>query len=71
MGNPSHTPGTPRHWPSKFMASPYVPLDSWIYPALERLIAFGYIDSAIAGMRPWTRLECARLLNEAGDRVAR
>ena len=66
---PAIRPEQPRHWPSKFMASPYVPLDSWIYPALERLIALGYIDSAIAGMRPWTRLECARLLNEAGDRA--
>lgn len=59
----------PRHWQAKFMASPYVPLDSWIYPAVERLAALGYINSAIAGMRPWTRMECARLLSEAGDRV--
>jgi len=50
-----------------YMASPYVPLDSWIYPALERLIALGYIRSAVLGMRPWTRMECARLLQEAQD----
>ena len=49
------------------MASPYVPLDSWIYPALERLIALGYIQSDILGMRPWTRMACARLLDDAGD----
>jgi hypothetical protein len=53
-----------------YMASPYVPLDSWIYPALERLIALGYMRSAMLGMRPWTRMECARLLDEAGDRLA-
>jgi hypothetical protein len=47
--------------------SPYVPLDSWIYPAFDRLIALGYIRSAIVGMRPWTRLECARLLGEAQE----
>lgn len=47
--------------------SPYVPLDSWVYPALDRLIALGYIHSAILGMRPWTRLECARLLDEIDD----
>src|SRR5580692_10617254 len=40
------------------MASPYVLLDSWIYPALERLIAMGYIRSNILGMRPWTRIAC-------------
>src|SRR5438094_3569089 len=49
--------------------SPYVSLDSWIYPALDRLAAMGLIDSGFAGMRPWTRNECVRLLGEAGDRV--
>jgi membrane-associated phospholipid phosphatase len=51
-----------------FMGSPYVPLDSWIYPALERLAAVGYIKTTILGLRPWTRLECARLLGEASER---
>ena len=46
------------------MGSPYVPLDNWVYPAMERLIALGYIQSAELGMRPWTRMECARLLVE-------
>jgi membrane-associated phospholipid phosphatase len=54
------------HSPS-FMGSPYVPLDSWIYPALERLAAFGYVRTAALGMRPWTRLECARLVGEASE----
>jgi hypothetical protein len=49
--------------------SPYVPLDSWIYPALDRLIGMGMIDSGFSGVRPWTRSECARLLGEASDRV--
>jgi hypothetical protein len=49
------------------MGSPYVPLDSWIYPALDRLAAEGYLHTALLGMRPWTRLECVRLLDEAGD----
>lgn len=54
---------------SKDMGSPYVPLDSWIYPALDRLIAFGYVGSAYQGLRPWTRMECARLLDEASERI--
>src|SRR6267378_3584298 len=49
--------------------SPSVPLDSWIYPALDRLAAMGLINSAFAGMKPWTRNECARLLREEGDHV--
>jgi len=49
--------------------SPYVELDSWIYPALERLAALGYINSEFLAMRPWTRIECAELMEEAGDNL--
>jgi len=52
-----------------YMASPYVPLDSWIYPSLERLIALGYMKSNVLGMRPWTRLQCARMVDEAGEKL--
>ena len=52
------------------MGSPNVPLDSWIYPALDRLAALGYLRTALLGMRPWTRLECVRLLDEAGELLA-
>ncbi len=49
-----------------YKASSYVPVeDSWIYPAFDRLAALGYIPSSSAILRPWTRLECARLLAEA------
>ena len=51
------------------MGSPYVPLDSWVYPAMDRLIAQGFIQSAMVDMRPWTRFECARLVAEAGERL--
>src|SRR6266404_6073912 len=47
------------------MGSPYVPRDSWIYPAIERLVALGIIPSPYLGIRPWTRMECARMLEEA------
>jgi hypothetical protein len=51
------------------MGSPDVPIDSWVYPALERLAALGYVQTAYLGMRPWTRLECARFLEEADERM--
>jgi membrane-associated phospholipid phosphatase len=51
------------------MGSPYVPLDNWVYPAMDRLIAQGFIKSAIVDMRPWTRFECARLVSEAGEQL--
>jgi len=54
---------------SSNLGSPYVPIDSWVYPAFDRLIGMGIIDSAFSGVRPWTRSECARLLSEASDRV--
>jgi membrane-associated phospholipid phosphatase len=50
-------------------ASPFVPLDSWIYPAIQRLAAMDYIDSMFLGSRPWTRVECARLVQQAGERL--
>jgi len=51
------------------LASPYVPLDSWVYPALDRLAGLGLIDSGFAGLRPWTRRECMRQLSEAEDKL--
>lgn len=52
------------------MGSPYVPLDSWIYPVMERLTALGYIHTGFTGMRPWTRMDCARQIKEASDLIA-
>jgi hypothetical protein len=58
-----------RSRPPSFLSSPYVPLDSWVYPALERLAALGYVNTAYVGLRPWTRMECARLVDEASDKM--
>lgn len=51
------------------IGSTYVPLDSWIYPALDRLISLGYIDTAFLGLRPWTRMSCAAMLLEMSRKV--
>jgi hypothetical protein len=51
------------------MGSTFVPLDSWVYPAFEKLAAFGYVTTSMAGMQPWTRMECARLTEEAGEKL--
>ncbi len=51
------------------VGSPYVELDSWIYPAIERLAALGYIHAEFLGMRPWTRIECAHLVQEAENEI--
>ena len=49
------------------MGSPFVPLDSWVYSTFERLAALRYVTSAILGLKPWTRMECARLTEEAAE----
>jgi hypothetical protein len=51
------------------MASTYVPLDSWVYSAFERLAVEGYAQTAFFSLRPWTRLDCARLIEEAEDQI--
>jgi Capsule assembly protein Wzi/PAP2 superfamily len=47
----------------------YVPLDSWVYPSIERLAALGLADQAFLATRPWTRLECAQLVEDAALRL--
>jgi hypothetical protein len=49
------------------IGSTNVPMDSWIYPALERLAAMGFIPGQSVAIRPWTRQECLRQLRLAED----
>lgn len=56
----------PRLTPAE-LGSPSIPLDSWVYAAFDRLAALGYAPSAFANLRPWTRMECARIIAAAGD----
>ena len=49
------------------MGSPSVALDSWVYPAFDRLAALQYINTEVMGLKPWTRIECARLTEEASE----
>jgi Capsule assembly protein Wzi len=51
------------------LGSTNVPMDSWVYPALERLAALGLIPSQSIAIRPWTRQECLRQITEAEDIV--
>jgi hypothetical protein len=49
--------------------SPYIPVDSWIYPAMLRLYSLGYVDTVYLGTRPWTRSSVSNLLDEVGSRI--
>jgi hypothetical protein len=55
--------------PALVLFAAYIPLDSWVYPALDRLAALGYVSTQTAGLRPWTREECLRQLREAEARA--
>jgi len=54
---------------SSTLGSPFIPVDSWIYPATLRLFSLGYVDSAYLGMRPWTRTSLANALEETSDLI--
>jgi hypothetical protein len=51
------------------LGSPYIPVDNWIYPAMWRLYAMGYVDNVFLGLRPWTRASVEHMLEEAGPRI--
>ncbi|WP_239461232.1 capsule assembly Wzi family protein [Occallatibacter savannae] len=50
--------------------SPYIPVDSWIYPAVMRLYGLGYLDTVYLGMRPWTRSSIEGMLEEVSARIS-
>jgi Capsule assembly protein Wzi len=57
------------HDESRPTGSTYVPIDSWVYPALARLQALGYLDSAFLGLRPWTRSAILSMLDLSEDNI--
>jgi hypothetical protein len=52
------------------MVSPQLPLESWTYSALDRVVALSRVYSGLAGTRPLTRLEAARQIEEASSKAA-
>jgi hypothetical protein len=47
--------------------SVYVPVDSWTYPAAERLAVLTNTRAEVLGMRPWTRAQFAHFLERARE----
>jgi hypothetical protein len=45
--------------------STYIPVDSWVYPAMTRLYSMGYLNTMFLGMRPWTRRSALHMLQES------
>jgi len=51
------------------LGSPYIPVDSWVYPAVLRLYSLGYIDHVYLGMRPWTRASLSNMLQDIDAQI--
>jgi hypothetical protein len=51
------------------VGSPYIPVDSWVYPAVLRLYSMGYIDHVYLGMRPWTRASLSHMLEDIDAQI--
>ena len=51
------------------LGSPYIPVDSWVYPAMLRLYSLGYVDNVFIGLRPWTRASVMHMLENAGNLI--
>ncbi|MFI5096447.1 MAG: capsule assembly Wzi family protein [Candidatus Acidiferrales bacterium] len=49
--------------------STYVPLDSWVYGAFDRLAALGYVYSGFQGTRPWSRARCTHILEDVEEQL--
>ena len=50
-------------------SSPYIPLDSWVYPAVMRLYALGFVDTVYLDLRPWTRASLNSMLEDTESRI--
>jgi hypothetical protein len=54
---------------SAAIGSTYVPVDNWVYSAVDRLHALGYVDTAYLGMRPWTRRSIEHMLEATAEKI--
>jgi hypothetical protein len=66
----SHNTGAAPACAPAALGSPYIPVDSWVYPAMLRLYSLGYVDDVFLGMRPWTRASLGRMVEQAGAQIA-
>ncbi|MDE3104136.1 MAG: capsule assembly Wzi family protein [Acidobacteriota bacterium] len=53
------------------LGSTYIPLDSWIYPAMSRLYSMGYLDTMFLGLRPYTRRSALHMLQASQSAIVR
>jgi hypothetical protein len=55
--------------PADQLGSAYIPVDSWVYPAMLRLYSMGYLDTMYLAMRPYTRRSALHILQASEDAI--
>ena len=55
--------------PHEAYGSAYIPVDSWIYPAITRLYSLGFADTMFLGIRPYTRQSLLHILEASEDDI--
>jgi hypothetical protein len=55
--------------PSDKDGSTYIPVDSWVYPAMVKLYGMGYLDTMFLSMRPYTRRSALHMLQASEDAI--
>src|ERR1700733_11509280 len=67
-GYPAYAPVDLKPSPDR-LSSVYIPVDSWMYPALTRLYGMGFLDTMYLGMRPYTRRSLLHMLMASKDAI--
>jgi hypothetical protein len=55
--------------PLDALGSAYLPVDSWVYPAMMRLYSMGYLDTMYLAARPYTRRSALHILQRSEDAI--
>jgi hypothetical protein len=68
---PAYAPGEMKqaHSHGDPLGSTYIPVDSWVYPAMMRLYSLGYLDTMYLSMRPYTRRSALHILQASEDAI--
>jgi hypothetical protein len=62
-------PPKPAKPPPDRLGSVYIPMDSWMYPAVTRLYGMGFVDTMYLSMRPYTRRSLMHMLLKTEDAI--
>jgi hypothetical protein len=68
IGYPAYAPEVEKPAPDR-LGSAYIPMDSWVYPALNRLYGMDFLGTMYLGMRPYTRRSVLHMLHVSENEI--